>query len=475
MEHQRPRPGRASRCGVGTIAAMGTSSPRNVRSGSLAILALLAAAPESPAQAPVVRSGPHFAVHVHPGALAPALAARLADSALAAVESAWPLLDKLLGAKSAEPAQLHLYVNEAPFRELQKSANVSTFRDGFVHADALQAHALVWPQLSPKAIGIVGLPETTAHELIRCAAMVVAAQLSPAAAADPWLGEVFAWGLLEELSNPQHQWGVDPAYDTRRQPLLRKLELGEVLALRGTILDFEVAATREAAEEDDGHQCLLARTLRATGKDWAKKLLAKPPKKASNRAEIRQAAIERALGTDWTKIDSQFTKLHQHAEPMWRVIAPMAARREGRLWCAGTLDHSAQFQAVQRPPATGDYAIRGTFEVHPCGDDAFRIQLDWDQHSMVGCFFGVGKWRVEKWELGGQWQQLAQGPAPIRAGVPFEAAVEVVGNEVRLLVGGQQVGAWNAGARTMRGIWSFGISDCVVAVDGLRLEPLAAK
>jgi hypothetical protein len=451
---------------------MGTEALRIVR---LAMLAVCAAPLPAQEGAPVVRTGAHFAVHVHPGALAAPLVARLADSSLAAAESCWPLLEKLLGVKAGKPLPVHLYVEETPYRNLAKAAGISAFRDAFADTGKLEAHALVWPRLSAQALEIVGLPETTAHEVVRCAAALVAAQSSPAAVADPWLGEVFAWGLLEELVNPQDQWGVDPAYDTRRQPLIRKLELGELLQISGTILNFQVAATRDAAEEVDGHQCLLARALRATGKDWAKKLLAKPPKKAGSRAEVRQAAIDRAFGTDQVKIDSQFIKLHQHSKPQWRITAPMAARRDGKLWCAGTQELSAQIQAVQRPPANGDYAVRGTFELRPCRDDAARIQLDWDGKSMVGFFFGVGKWRVETWQLGGEWQQVATGPAPIRAGAPFDAAVEVVGKEARLFVGGQQVGTWDTGARTMRGIWSFGVSDCVVLVDKLRLEPLGAK
>lgn len=448
---------------------MGTrTSPPSVA----ALLALLLASALA-AQAPVVRTGPHFVVHLHGGALAQAQVDALADAALAAAESVWPSLERLLGVKAGKPANLHLHTDEPAFRGKQKAASLSTFRDAYVDHAAAEAHVLVWPKLSAKALALVGLPDPTAHELVRSAAILVAAQFSPAAVADPWLAEVFAWGVLEDLVNGKHEFGVDPAYDTRRQPLLRKLEAREELLLKSTILDFEIAASREAAGEDDAHQCLLARTMAAASKDWAKKLLAKPPKKTTVRAEIRHAAVERAFGTDWIKTEGLFAKLHQHARPRWQLTAPMAAPRAGRLLCAGTTEQSMQFQAVELP-GQGDYAVRGTFEIHPCADDAFRIMVDWDQKSMIGCFFGVGKWSIEKWSVGGDWQKLVDGKAPIHAGVPFEAAVEV-GKNLRLLVGGQEVGVWEYGDRTMRGRWSLGVSDCVVWVEKLRCEGKGGK
>lgn len=433
---------------------------------STTFLAAFCLASPLAAQTPTVRTGPHFVVHLHGGTLPTALVERLADSALTAAESAWPWLERLLAAKAGKPANLHLHTDEPTFRAAQKTAALSPFRDAFVDFATQQAQVLIWPKLSPKALELTGLPDPTAHELVRCAAMLVAAQFSSAAQADPWLAELVAWGLLEEMQNPKHAFGVDPAYDTRRQPLVRKLAANELLVLRGTILDFEVPASREAVAEDDAHQCLVARTMAATGKDWAQKLLAKPTKKT--RAEIRQAAVERVFGTNWNKTEGLFLKLHQNARPLWQLTAPMAALRDGRLLCVGVTQQSMQFQAVELP-GPGDYAIRGTFEIRPCDDDAFRIQLDWDGKSMIACFFAVGKWSVEKWEVGGNWQKLAEGKAPIFPKVPFEASVEV-GKNVRMLVFGQEIAAWDYGARTMRGRWSVGVNDCVVWIDKLRYE-----
>ena len=421
-----------------------------------------------PTQSPLVRTGAHFAVHLHAAALPTPLAERLADQALAAAESVWTRCEQTIGAKAGQVAIVHLHGDEKAFRAAQRAAGGSTFRDAYVRLEGPEAHVLLWPTLSAAALEIVGLPDPTAHEVIRSAAILVATRHSAAAVADPWLAEVFAWGVLEEMVNPQHRFGVDPAYDTRRQPLVRKLDARDALVLKGTILDFEVAPTREAAEEDDGHQCLLARTMAAHHKDWAKRLLDKPSKKAGSRAEIRTAAVERALGNNWIKTDALFTKLHQQAQPLFQLTAPMAASRDGKLLCAGAPERSMQFQSVVLPPA-GDYAVRGRFTIQPCGDDAFRIQLDWNQKSMVGFFFAVGKWSIESWEVGGDWKTLASGKAPIHRNVPFDAAVEV-GKNVRMLVSGAEIAAWEPGDRTMRGRWSVGVNDCVVTIEGLRCE-----
>ena len=115
----------------------------------------------------------------------------------------------------------------------------------------------------------------------------------------------------------------------------------------------------------------------------------------------------------------------------------------------GIGDTPASFSALAPPP--GDrYAIRATCRVQPCSLDSFRIQLDWNQDSMIGCYFGVGAVSVERWEVGtSQWHRLARAEAPIRAGQPFELAVEV-GQEVRHLVDGNEYVKWDRGDRSFR-------------------------
>ncbi|MFY9341960.1 MAG: hypothetical protein WAT39_05705 [Planctomycetota bacterium] len=427
------------------------------------------------AQDPVVRAGAHFAVHLHAGTKVwPAVAARMADEAQKSAEAAWPVIDELLGCKPAKPLVLHVWADEPVFREKEKLAATGAKIpiESFADYAAGEAHLLLWPILSAKATEIVGLPEPTRQALIARAAQLVAAQHAPFVATDPWLYEVFGWAVLEAVVNPTHQFGLDPAYDTRRYKLWHKLESRQDVLLQPMIMDFDSGTTRAEYDDDEGAKCMIARMLAMTGKGWAKKLFTKPGKKVTTRGEIRGHATEKAFGSDWLKNESAFTKHCQTIRPQWRETAPMAGLREQRLLTVGTAAESMQIQAIGKPPAQGDYRVTGNFEILPCGEDSFRIQLDWTEDSMIGCFFGVGKWRIEMWKPGNDWQKLAEGKAPIFPRKRFDATVEV-GKQIRVVVDGQVVGTWDQGARLMRGWWSFGVNDCVVWIDKLRLESAA--
>ncbi|MEO6593617.1 MAG: hypothetical protein ABIP94_02565 [Planctomycetota bacterium] len=450
---------------------MGTISSSLVAQVAAAVLAFGIAAG---AQEPLVRTGPHFAVHFHAGALPGPLAARLVDDALAVAEGTWLSLEKLLGLRTLEPSALHVYAEEPEFRALEKQHRPTGLpRESLVLLEPRQAHVLLWPRLSLQAYQIVGVPEPLRQAIVSDCAQLAAAQHSSAAIEDPWLAEVFAYAVLEGMINPKHEFGLEPAYDTRRLVIYHDYEQRRPRELRGTILDFSVATTKQEVELQEEKKCLMAQMMAATGGSWAKKLLGSTPKKDTPRAVLRNDSVDSVLGSKWPRIESQFTKMCQKIKPVWRESSPMAALRDGRLLVVGDPDHAAQFHALKPPPA-GGYAIRGTFEVKPCGEDSFRLQVDWDEQSMIGCFFGVGRVRVERWNIGdGKWDKLAEGKAPITAGVPFEGAVEV-GATVRVLVGGNEYCNWEPGDRKMHGLWSFGTNDCVVLVEKLRIEPLVA-
>lgn len=425
------------------------------------------------AQEPVVRPGPHFTVRLYASKLWPAVAGRIADEAQKAAESCWPLLDEWLGVKLTKPLLLHVYAEEAEYRAKEQATNPKIPLESFAQLAAGEAHLLLWPILSAKAVEIVGLAEPTRQALIARAAQLAAAQYAPFAIDDPWLGEVFSYAVLEAIVNPRHEFGLDPAYDTRRYKVAYRLAERQPVLLHPTILDFDPGTTRASFDEDEAAKCLLARMLAMSGKGWAKKLFTKPNKKLTARAEIRSAAVDRALGTDWLKTESLFAKHCQSIRPVWRETRPMASYRDQRLLCVGTQEHSMQFEANEMPPAKGDYRVVGKFELLPCGEDSFRLQLDWTEKSMIGVFIGVGKYSIEKWLPGNEWQKLAEGKLPVFPRKKFEAAVEV-GTNVRLLIDGQELATWNPGDRTMRGRWSFGVNDCVVWVENLRLEPVVA-
>ncbi|HEX5052659.1 MAG TPA: hypothetical protein VFZ65_12860 [Planctomycetota bacterium] len=442
---------------------------RMVRLATLAVAFAGAAA----AQEPLVRTGEHFVVHFHTSKLPGALAARLADDALAAAESTWPAIDKLLGLRSLTPPVLHVYAEPEQFRALEQQHRAGLLPvESFALLGSAEAHLLLWPQLSQKALEITGLPDTTRQAIMSRSAQLAAAAHSNAAIEDPWLAEVFGYAVLEGLVNPKQEFGIEPAYDTRRMLLHYDFEQRNPRELHGTILDFDEPKTPRESEAQEENKCIMAQMMAASGGTWAKKLLGSTAKKGSPRVVTRVDAVEKVLGTKWLRTESLFAKLCQKVKPVWRESAPMAALRGDRLLVVGDPDRAAQFHALL-PPPDGAYAIRGRFEVKPCGEDSFRLQIDWDEKSMIGCWFGVGRVRVERWNIGGDWEQLAEGKAPILAGVPFEGAVEV-GDTVRVLVDGHEYCAWERGDRKMHGLWSFGVNDCVTFVEKLRIEPLHA-
>ncbi|HEU4420301.1 MAG TPA: hypothetical protein VFT55_15295 [Planctomycetota bacterium] len=454
---------------------MGTRSCSRMALAAAAAASLLAVAPAQ-AQATLDRSGAHFAVHFHPGALPQALAARLADESLAAAESAWAKTAEWLSLREQKPPAIHVYAEVAAYRAVEKQHGGGAVPiESMARLEAQEAHVLLWPQLSNEALAIVGLPSSTSQAILQRAAQLSVAQFAPTAVKDPWLAEVVGYGVLESIVNPGHKFGLEPAYDTRRSFYFQLLEDRQPPQLKSMVLDFEVPATRRDHDDEEERKCTMAQMMAATGPGWAKKLLAKTKRKVTARVDTRFAAIESVLGTDWVKIESLFSKLGQNVKPVWKENLPMTALRGTRLLMAGNDNHTASFHAVQLPKKGSDYTVRATFELHPCGDDSCRLQLDWDEKSMIGVFFGPGKFQVKRWATGGDWQMLKEGKAPIVAKQPFEAAVEVGKTQLRVLVGGAEVGTWPCGERGMHGRWLMAVNDCVVWIENLRIEYPGAK
>lgn len=444
----------------------------------IAGLSLAAASIAQDTTPAIVRTGAHFEVHFHSHATDGAVAGKVADEALAAAERTWPAISKLLKMRKATAPTLHLYADMETFRKLEKEHTKNQVPlESFVRLAEQEAHVLLWPQLTPAALAVVGLPETTRQAVMQRSAQLMAAQRCSLAVADPWMAEVFAYVVLEGLVNPKHEFGVDLAYDTRRAVLAHDLKHGNPRELRGSFMDFSIAATRAEHDLQEEKKCLMGQVMAAMNKKWAQKLLPpqKPKKKKMEvpRVTIRGAAVRRVLGKSWTKIESQFSEVCNDVAPVWRVTGAMAAAHKDGLIAAGNSDHTAAFSSQQDLP-DGDYVIRSTCKLHPSGEDSFRIQLDWDQKSMIGCFFGVGRVQVKRWSPEKNWELLAEGQAPVHANVAFEVAVEA-GQKIRLLVNGNSYVEWDRGDREMRGTWSVGINDCVVWLNKLRLEPLGKK
>lgn len=426
----------------------------------------------------VARSGEHFSVSFAGGALPAGLTAKLADQAVAAAEESWPAVSQLLGMRKATPPMLHIHTDVAAYRKLeQEFAPKKLPQPFFVRLEEQEAHLLLWPALSQQALEVVGLPGTTRQMLLRAGAQLMAAQYSSAAAADPWLAEVFAYAVLEGIVNPKHEFGCDPAYDSRRLLLCADLEQGQDRELRGTYMDFSLPTTQLEADKQEEQKCIMSQMMAGTKKGWARKLLPKSSKRASRKSKKRQPVVTRAkavaavLGKRWSKIESSFSTMCMKVQPVWRADGPTFTRHELGMLAVGTKDTPASCRARQAPDAV-PYAIRAKCKLQPCGDNAFRVHLDWDQSTLIGCFFSVGEVSVRRWQVGtSDWHELAKGKAPIYAGQSFEAAVEVT-DTVRLLVNGLEYAKWDRGSRAMTGTWSVSVSDCVLWIEQLRIESL---
>lgn len=452
---------------------MERSQPWRVAAAVVALLALNATVV---AQDVLVRKGAHFEVHFHGSAIDSALANKIADQALAAAESGWPVASKLLKLRKVTAPAVHVYTDIEEFRKLEKQHTGGKLPlESFASLGEQEAHILLWPVLMPEALKVIGLSDTTRQTIIRRGAQLIAAQRCSLAIGDPWLGEVFAYGVLEKVTNPKHDNGVDPAYDTRRALLHHDLKHGNPREVRNTFLDFSAPTTRREYELQEEKKCLMAQVMAACNKSWAQKLLpAKKPKKKDKHKPavvVRSAQVKKVLGKNWTKTESQFSKICNKVDPVWRVTGAMVAADKDGLVMAGNSDHTAALTGQEEAP-DGNYAIHCTAKLHPSGEDSFRIQLDWDQKSMIGCFFGVGRVEIKRWSAEKNWELLAEGKAPINANVPFEASVES-GDKVRLLVNGDSFLEWDRGSRDMHGIWSVAINDCVAWLGKLRIEPLA--
>jgi hypothetical protein len=155
------------------------------------------------------RSGKHFKVVFQHGKLKPELAAVLADQAQVSLEAFWPVLNKMLPIKDGPVRRIDLYADEMTYRVAENKSPVKCKREAFV-GTGLDAHVLLWPQLTPQILTAIGLPGTTIENLRMVAAEQVVASVTPASDEGDWLRRVVVMGAVEAASNPKGEYGVAP-------------------------------------------------------------------------------------------------------------------------------------------------------------------------------------------------------------------------------------------------------------------------
>ena len=421
----------------------------------------------------VTRMGNTFVVRLHPGDIPLAVAGRLADEALAAVERVRPALDQLILCPAKKPV-IHVHADEGRFRALAAATTKLPFPvEGFVQVAEGCAHVLLWPCLEAGDYALVGLPPDTEYQLMLQAVQFAVFHRHAWVKGDPWRAGVVAHGIVDQMLNPDAATGVDPMFDNRRYwyaalAKLRAPKLRDVLDLTDAPADRHGFDTRTQA------MGLVAQTLAAAGSGAIGKLLLLPDETLPSIAARRVAAVESILGNDWQRIEERFTKVLSSLQPRWEVPSPAVAWRAGRLLFfgpAGT-ESGATLTAIE-PPPSGDYAIRATCELVPGRTKDLRVQLDWDEASVLACFVQDDEFWVARWENGGMtWQKLLIVKSPVVAGRPFALSIEV-GAKLRVVVDDEQLFEFDYGQRTMRGRWSIAKNLGPVWLTDLRCEPLA--
>ena len=438
------------------------------------MLTALLLAGAAAAQADVTRTGKTFAVTVHPGKLPAAAAVQIADAALAAAERVRPALDKFSLCPAKTPV-IHVHADERNFRALAADVTKLAFHvEGFVQLAEGCAHVLLWPSLDASDYALVGLPPGTEHQVMLQAVQFAVFQRYAWVKVDPWRAGVIAHGIVDEILNPDAATGVDPMFDDRRSWHAEQFAKGKAPKLREELEWTAALESRGAFDATTEAMGLIAQTLAAAGSGWARKLLVVPDEKLPGMAAQRAGAVESILGKDWKRNEDRFTKVLSSLRPRWWVSAPIVTRRGGRLLLVGPASpqKGATLAALEPPPA-GGYAIRATCELVPGRATDLRVQLDWDQKSLLACFVEPDEVWVSQWEAGSKtWKKLGSRKSPVVAGRPFALSVEVDA-KVRVVIDDTQVLEVDYGKRTMRGEWSVEKERGPVWVTDLRCEPLA--
>lgn len=446
-------------------------------------VAAVVGAPQAPPL--LVCQGPHFQVEVEYGKAHDDLAKRLGEEALAALEAAWPVLEKVVYEKAQQPAGgklrvLRLHTEGSTFRrEERRLSKEKVLLRTLCTEDGSEAHVLLAPSWSAPLLRKLGVPPTTRQNLVfAAAAQMVIVQLG--AKADPWLAEVVGLGVMEAVFNPRRAYGVDAAYDSRRYYAHTLLPNTPVLQLRTMVEVDGVAADADAWDERWSNRALVAEQLALADAGWARKLQQKWRARkgpAANGLPVAERAeiVVAMLGNDWNKAQTRFAATTKTMRPVWQQSAEEFWREGEVWWMAGNSEHNANCYAVL-PPPPGDFVVKGTLELTASTDGApFRLQLDWDDKSMLGVIFEPPHVILSEWDsTSGKWTRHKEVETELAVARAADFRVTVAGGMLRVALDGVEVLSWATGKRGMHGAWGLAVGDCLVRLTGLSIEPTKA-
>jgi hypothetical protein len=416
----------------------------------------------------------HFELRLQSSGLAADLPQRLVAAGLAGLESAWPVMQKLLPPAAAASRVLHVHVARETFRAAAGRMVPEPVQvEVAVAADGSEAHVLLWPPWSPTMLREFGLPRTTIDNLV-LAAVQQLVRVHLGDQADPWLAGVVAFGVLETWRNGKRLYGVDAEYDSRRY-WSHTMGGDRVDSLEAMVHDGGEVKDRLNWDVRAANRALVAEQLGLVDPLWVKKLLAKWRTRRGGAidGEARADLVVAMLGGSWDKAQARYAATSQAMRPFWQVSAG-DLWREGDTWIlVGSPEPHANAYGQQPVPA-GDYVIRGAIEVgRPRGDGPFRIQLGWDGASMLGVFFEPPGVSVSEWRAAdSEWHELRTVPGGLVAGQLTDFRVEVAPPSLRLKLDGRAVLELPLGQRSMRGTWGIAIGDDAARLHGLTVEAL---
>jgi hypothetical protein len=308
---------------------------------------------------------------------------------------------------------------------------------------------------------------------VLAAAEAVAAQRAPVVAIDPWLAHVFAYAVLEGKQAQSPVYGVDYVFDNRRYEYASS---DNPPKLRSVLLSVPPTTPGEFVWAEET-KVLAAQLFAGCGAEWARKLLQSPSKPTKDVRAVRDAAVERVLGKDWAKTEAKWQKqIAAIKVPFW-IVSPLVVHHGKRLALVGTRE-TASTVFAEDPVPKGAYRIKATCALSGVDSGGgLRIQLDWDEESLIGVRLHQDLIDLALWVEGDpDWKVLTQGKAAIALHKPFDVAIDVgvEPNNLVLRIDGVEVLRWDCSKRAMRGSWSLANNEAVSFVEDLRIEPVAA-
>jgi hypothetical protein len=396
--------------------------------------------PAPAAAAPVVaRDGKHYRVEFHGGPMPESLAGRIADDALAAAESGWPLLDRRLGVKLKAPPVLHVFTDRAEYIRNCKAAADARWvtRGECMNGEATAGFVQMTPALSTRLLAIAGLPWPTCCAVLRLAMRAAVAQQLPGV--DPnedWTVTLLTLSLSEETVAPGRKDGVDAERDTRRYSWAGAC--GREQKVKDLVENLWVGQRTDLRENG---LAVLAEFLHVADQGASRRLLAMAKKHSPSRAEAQRKAAEAILGEDWGRNQDKWVKFVGGLHPVWEVPAPMFDLRGPRwLLASGTKQPLAHAYRMEDVPA-GGYTVHCIVEL-AIEDTEFRVLLDTNPDKVLLVSIVPAGVHISDWETGDKLTEHAAAERAFAVRKAYALDIDDIDGCVRVGVDGQEVCTW---------------------------------